>query len=361
MVIFGEALLSYARRAAEPTAYIAPEQLEGREVSAQSDLCALGLVFYEMFTGKPAHRADSMAVLLNLLRNPEPRSGGRARDSALSRCGSQEQTHVGDGAGRVGINRRVIAEDRGSSARRCRGGLDITRVMMPKIQVAGHVALENSPEALNVKARENVRSLGYPARPVDSQAGFYYEVSAGEGGRLKASGPEEWRKVIAQLALPILYGHRQSPAELVSQRYFNFGRVNGNDSPPNRVGMVQMTLDTARHMLLFEGGASAVGEAGGISCARLARFVLPRISTCRNSSRMIRSGPSSRHRFARLGPAGIQGLRICPLAWRRRSMGGRCIFKWSGLGRGRLAWPDPGTPHWRSRPRLCPGVPCNCW
>src|SRR5258708_18290176 len=50
-------------------AYMAPEQLEGREVSTQSDVYALGLVFYEMFTGKPPHRADSAAEILKLRRS----------------------------------------------------------------------------------------------------------------------------------------------------------------------------------------------------------------------------------------------------------------------------------------------------
>jgi predicted Ser/Thr protein kinase len=41
-------------------AYMAPEQLEGRAPSVQSDLYALGLVMYELFTGKRAHSARSM-------------------------------------------------------------------------------------------------------------------------------------------------------------------------------------------------------------------------------------------------------------------------------------------------------------
>ena len=41
-------------------AYMAPEQLSGREVSVRSDLYSLGLVLYELFTGRPAYKAASV-------------------------------------------------------------------------------------------------------------------------------------------------------------------------------------------------------------------------------------------------------------------------------------------------------------
>ncbi len=41
-------------------AYMAPEQLSGEPATVQSDLYALGLVMYELFTGKRAHSARSM-------------------------------------------------------------------------------------------------------------------------------------------------------------------------------------------------------------------------------------------------------------------------------------------------------------
>src|SRR5207249_5688760 len=42
-------------------AYMAPEQLEGRGASVQSDLYALGLVLYELFTGRRVFEAASLA------------------------------------------------------------------------------------------------------------------------------------------------------------------------------------------------------------------------------------------------------------------------------------------------------------
>ena len=41
-------------------AYMAPEQLEGAPATVQSDLYALGLVMYELFTGKRAHNARTL-------------------------------------------------------------------------------------------------------------------------------------------------------------------------------------------------------------------------------------------------------------------------------------------------------------
>ena len=52
--------------------YMAPEQLEGREADARSDLWALGCVIYEMATGKRAFEGKSQASLISAIMSSDP-------------------------------------------------------------------------------------------------------------------------------------------------------------------------------------------------------------------------------------------------------------------------------------------------
>jgi len=52
--------------------YMAPEQLEGKEADARTDIFALGEVIYEMTTGKPAFSGKSRASLIAAILTTEP-------------------------------------------------------------------------------------------------------------------------------------------------------------------------------------------------------------------------------------------------------------------------------------------------
>lgn len=60
------------REMAGTPAYMAPEQFGGRGASEQSDLYALGLVLYELFTGKRAFEGKSVSEMARLHRQTEP-------------------------------------------------------------------------------------------------------------------------------------------------------------------------------------------------------------------------------------------------------------------------------------------------
>jgi serine/threonine protein kinase len=80
--------------------YMAPELLAGKPASIKSDLYALGLILFEVFTGKRVFDTKTLAELRQLHETPaqttpvgdrpRSRSGHRAGDSALPGEGSGE-------------------------------------------------------------------------------------------------------------------------------------------------------------------------------------------------------------------------------------------------------------------------------
>jgi serine/threonine-protein kinase len=73
--------------------YMSPEQLEGREADARSDIFAFGTVVYEMATGHRAFEGKSQASLIHAIMGTEPRPvstvqplAPRALDHLIGRC-----------------------------------------------------------------------------------------------------------------------------------------------------------------------------------------------------------------------------------------------------------------------------------
>jgi len=71
--------------------YMAPEQLQGKDADARSDLFALGAVLYEMATGRKAFTGDNQATLIAAIMTSEPQPistiapGGNITPPSLTR------------------------------------------------------------------------------------------------------------------------------------------------------------------------------------------------------------------------------------------------------------------------------------
>jgi hypothetical protein len=267
-------------------AYMAPEQLTGREVSVQSDLYALGLVFYEMFTGKPPHQAETIGEMVKLreessITNPSslvtdidksverailrcldadpklrPASakalaaslpGGDPLAAALAAGETPSPELVAASGSTEGLSPKIAIPVLAGTA----VALVAYCVLSAAIQPVNRLPLENSPDVLEAKAREIIRGLGYTEKPADSFRWFGDDVPYFNwlGGKVK--GREAWDKVLGASPTAVYLGYRGSPQPLAAQRYESRGSVQPNDPPVTLSGMTSVQVDLDGRLRYF--------------------------------------------------------------------------------------------------------------
>jgi serine/threonine protein kinase/Tol biopolymer transport system component len=112
-------------------AYMSPEQAEGKNTDARTDIFSFGAVLYEMVTGRRAFGGDSMASVLSAILRDEPKPAReiarglpRELDRIVSRCLQKDPNLRYQHAGDLKIDLQRVKED-------LAGGVSATREGAP--------------------------------------------------------------------------------------------------------------------------------------------------------------------------------------------------------------------------------------
>jgi serine/threonine-protein kinase len=304
---FGLAGLAEAFHGAEvragTPAYMAPEQLAGREVTFRSDLYALGLILYEVFTGKRAFEAKTLAKMVALKnegeppglatlvpdldpeieavvrrcleRDPELRPdsvtsvaaalpGGDPLEALLAAGETPSPEMVAD-AGGAGVLRPAVGW---ACLAALLAGVLLILALGSRTQLVRRVPLDRPPAALAERARLVAETLGYEEEPADRAFGLLPNDSLFR--QLEATDDSPRRYATLETGSPpgILFWYRQSPEALVPHGSFDQSSGGGtlvapDDPPPTRAGMVGIVLDSRGRLLDFRavpGPVHAEGE-----------------------------------------------------------------------------------------------------
>ncbi len=268
-------------------AYMAPEQLEGKGVSVRSDIYALGLVLYEIFTGKRAFQSSGLAARReetpsrpsSLVRDLDP-----LVEKVILRCLDAEPGKRPEGvlsvaaalpggdplaaalaAGETPSPEMVAAagESIGVSARTawlCLTaallGLAATFFLGIRINALPRMGLEQSPEVLTHKARDLVKQLGYDAKPHDTASDFFYDDDFMQYVKKTRGSHADWDKVLSGQPPVMRFWYRQSPQFLGASDFRDQllipGIVTEDDPPPTQSGMVNLELDPEGRLMYLQ-------------------------------------------------------------------------------------------------------------
>jgi serine/threonine-protein kinase len=265
-------------------AYMSPEQLEGRDVTARSDTYALGLVLYELVTGRRAFEGRSLGEILRQRETMPPRPMELAPDldprldAVIMRCLERDPLRRPASALAVAANLPggdplavALAEGQTPSPEMIAAAGEAEARLRPALAwgmlaaVAAALAsvplvfgsmqlLSILPEAkpiavLEDRARELMRSLGYGESPADRELGI--AVDADYFRHVAATDPSlsRWDGLATGRPPVLHFYHRQSPRPLVP--WSLSGQVSWNDPPLLVSGMVSVRLDLQGRLLQF--------------------------------------------------------------------------------------------------------------
>lgn len=264
-------------------AYMAPEQLDGKTPTIRSDIYSLGLLLYELFTGKRAFDASTLSELIELRRSDStpttPTSIVKDLDpvieSVIDRCIQKDPTRRpasalqvaaalpgGDpiaaalAAGETPSPEMVAAAPKEGALKPAVAISALAGVVALLLflifassatRAERNVPLDKPPEVLAERARDIIASLGYQNSPVDQAHGFFVDQNFPR--YLQTQDFKGWEVMRSGQPLTFYYWYKQAPRYLIADGAVVILPWN---PPPDVAGMTNVTLDPRGRLVGFE-------------------------------------------------------------------------------------------------------------
>ena len=265
-------------------AYMAPEQLAGKGATVRSDMYSLGLVLYEIYTGKKAFTATNLAELRQQKETHTPKAISEIREGIdpvverlIRRCMERDPNARpatvaqlalalpgGDplaaalAAGETPSPEMVAASGSKEGLRPAVAWalLAVIAVGWLTILAMSHrymlhqlIPFENSPEILAERSRQFIRKVGYSEKFADSAYGFVANYDLRNYIENSDKTANRWKNLDSTA---ILFWYRQSPRQIQATISGQQSTGVAPDNPPlqfSREALVM--LDTEGHLVSF--------------------------------------------------------------------------------------------------------------
>ena len=285
--------------AGTPT-YMAPEQLSGKEVTEQSDIYALGLVLYELFTGKRVFEESSVSNLLKLhdqstpttpsshVKNIDPvvekiilrclekdlkkrpasaiqvaaaLPGGDPLQAALALGETPSPEMVAAAGEKTGLRPATAVTLLAAIVM----AIGIYALVSNRGDIRVRLFRDRSPEELAHGARDLISRLGYSERPFDSDYAFRADLDLLQYVRRTSQSEVSWMELINGRPAPAYFWYRESPQYLEIKGWDGGGDVTEDNPPPIESGMRTVKFDPSGRLLSFTAIPPQLDQNGAVS------------------------------------------------------------------------------------------------
>ena len=262
-------------------AYMAPEQFAGKGASVRSDLYALGLLLYELYTGKRAvdavtiagyrkkHAEDAPTAPSSVVKDMDPAvervilrciekdparrpasaaqvaaalPGGDPLAAALAAGETPSPEMVAAAGTGEGLAPRVAWSIAGAGV----ALLVVVAFLAPGPRLLDRMGFRKSPEVMSERAREVLARLGYPAEPVGTAHGFSVGRHVMRWILRNDPSPQRFEKLPADT---MLFWYRSSPRPMAPTAFDVFSepalRVTRDDPAMQVPGMSLIYLNAS--------------------------------------------------------------------------------------------------------------------